>query len=247
MFHSVCLEGMSIFDQLQLEEALFRADTRSWCLWNRGVSPAIVLGISSQVEETLHLSKLENTPVPVYRRFTGGGTVFVDPNTLFITWISDTKTLGLPPFPEAILQWSATLFQPLFPQDSFALLENDYVLKQKKWGGNALSIARDRWVHHCSLLWDFDEKHMEYLQVPKKAPLYREKRGHSQFLCRLKEYWETPDLFLTAFLQELQKSISLQSTSLQYAVEHIHKPHRKTNQELQPLVTSPPKLVKMAR
>ncbi len=233
MFYSVCLEGMSIFEQLQLEEALFRADTRSWCLWNRGVSPAIVLGISSKIEDALHLHVLEQAPVPIYRRFSGGGTVFVDPNTLFITWISDTNTLGLPPFPEAILQWSATLFRPLFPQDSFALVENDYVLQQKKWGGNALSIARQRWVHHCSLLWDFEESHMEYLQIPKKTPLYRQKRAHSHFLCRLKEYWETPDHFFTAFFQECQKSVFLQPTPVQHALELQHQPHRKTSAWIQ--------------
>ena len=30
-------------------------------------------------------------PVPVIRRFSGGGTVFVDANTLFVTWICNTE------------------------------------------------------------------------------------------------------------------------------------------------------------
>ena len=62
MLHVVSLEGMSIFEQLQLEEALFRADTRSWCLWNRGVAPAIVLGLSSKLEEGVDLANLVQAP-----------------------------------------------------------------------------------------------------------------------------------------------------------------------------------------
>ena len=39
-----------ILEQLQLEEALFRADQRNWCLLNSGSPPAIVMGISGLPE-----------------------------------------------------------------------------------------------------------------------------------------------------------------------------------------------------
>ena len=81
------LKNVSIFEQLQLEEALLRADTRNVCIINEGSSPAIVMGISGKAEELIDLEKLEQNPIPVIKRYSGGGTVVVDPNTLFVSFI----------------------------------------------------------------------------------------------------------------------------------------------------------------
>jgi hypothetical protein len=47
----------------------------------------------------------------------------------------------------------------------FSLRENDYVLDNRKIGGNAQTIVRNRWVHHTSFLWDFNAQRMQYLKV----------------------------------------------------------------------------------
>ncbi|NGX54212.1 MAG: hypothetical protein K1000chlam4_00937, partial [Chlamydiae bacterium] len=47
-FSLLHLSGLPIFEQLQLEEALLRADEGNWCLINSGVPPAIVMGISAK-------------------------------------------------------------------------------------------------------------------------------------------------------------------------------------------------------
>lgn len=53
----------------------------------------------------------------------------------------------------------------------------DYALGNLKFGGNAQAITKNRWLHHSSLLWDFDEARMaRILQNPKKAPEYRQVR-----------------------------------------------------------------------
>lgn len=44
------LEGMSILDQLHLEERLLRTSSDNWCLINDGTtSPSIVMGLSGYV------------------------------------------------------------------------------------------------------------------------------------------------------------------------------------------------------
>ena len=83
-FKLLHLSGLSIFEQLQLEEALLRADSDNWCIINSGASPAIVLGISAKPEEHLDLKLVRQDNIPVIKRFSGGGTVYVDPNTLFV-------------------------------------------------------------------------------------------------------------------------------------------------------------------
>ena len=69
---------------------------------------------------------------------------------------------------------------------TFKLKENDYVLDERKMGGNAQSIIKGGWLHHTSFLWDYDNDNMEYLLLPQKRPDYRGDRHHDDFLVKLK-------------------------------------------------------------
>ena len=71
----------------------------------------------------------------------------------------------------------------------FALVETDYVLGERKMGGNAQSIVKGGWLHHTSFLWDYNNENMEYLSLPSKRPEYRGDRSHDDFLVKLKTYY----------------------------------------------------------
>ena len=58
---------------------------------------------------------------------------------------------------------------------------------QRKFGGNAQSIVRGRWLHHTSFLWDFSAERMRLLRHPPRAPAYRAGRPHGEFVCALRE------------------------------------------------------------
>jgi lipoate-protein ligase A len=186
--HWISLQNVPIFQQLQLEEALLRTTTENFCIVNRGSSPAIVMGISGETQKLLHVPLVQEHKIPVIRRFSGGGTVVVDPDTLFITWIFSKENSPAQSFPEPILRWSADFYTAAWQIPNFALRENDYVIGDKKCGGNAQYIQKDRWLHHTSFLSDYQEESMRYLQMPSKRPLYRQDRDHGAFLCRLKEF-----------------------------------------------------------
>ncbi len=49
----------------------------------------------------------------------------------------------------------------------------DYVFGERKFGGNAQAITKDRWLHHTSFLWDFRDDRMRLLKQPGRAPEYR--------------------------------------------------------------------------
>lgn len=54
-------------------------------------------------------------------------------------------------------------------------------------------LTRDRWLHHTSFLWDFDDSLLgRYLLLPEKRPEYRQDRSHKDFLVRLSPYQVRP-------------------------------------------------------
>ena len=226
--HLIELTQVPIFQQLQWEEALLRVDRRNWCLLNRGSPPAIVLGISGVVDELVCSEKWKCRPIPVVRRFSGGGTVVVDHDTLFVTLICQSDLLPVPPFPRPLMEWSAELYRPLFPDKAlFQLQENDYAIGERKWGGNAQAIIKGRWLHHSSLLWKYDLAHMDYLLLPPKMPFYRQKRSHADFLCCLSDYWSDCDLFKMALMGEISRHFRLIHAEREEVERVAELPHRR--------------------
>jgi lipoate-protein ligase A len=225
--HIVELVQTPILQQLQWEEALLRADKRNWCILNRGSPPAIVMGISGQVQQLIHQEKLQKDPISLIRRFSGGGTVIVDEDTLFVTLICQAEALSVSPFPRPLMQWTANLYRPLFDPHSFQLQENDYALENRKWGGNAQSIIKGRWLHHSSLLWNYNPTYMDYLLMPPKTPVYRQGRCHADFLCCLSDYWPTCTLFQTQLMEQLSKYFTLIGKKKEEIEQVAALPHRK--------------------
>jgi len=78
---------------------------------------------------------------------------------------------------------SAAVFRDV---PGWRLRENDYAVGDLKIGGNAQSVAKDRFVHHTSFLWGFDPQRMRYLRNPEKQPRYRGRRDHDAFLTTLR-------------------------------------------------------------
>jgi lipoate---protein ligase len=226
MIHFIHLKNYPILEQLRLEEALLRTDHRSFCIVNEGSSKAIVMGISSKADELVDLEKAKAQEIPVIRRFSGGGCVIVSHATLFVSFIFTKELLSLPPFPEPLLKWTEGFYQNALKLDNFHLRENDYVLGEKKCGGNAQYIKKDRWVHHTSFLWDYHPDDMKLLHFPKKVPSYREGRSHGDFLCTLKEAFPEMGSFSEAVKKELKTRFRVKNLSLEEAKQALSTPHR---------------------
>lgn len=225
-FHLLHLKSYPIYKQLILEETLLRHSTQNWCLINEGSTPAIVLGISGKAAELVNEQKAVQDNIPLIKRFSGGGTVIVDEHTLFITFICQKDLHSFPAYPEPIMKWTEEIYKETFQHRGFSLRENDYVLHDKKCGGNAQYIKKDRWLHHTSFLWDYSENKMQYLLHPKKTPSYREGRSHTDFLCRLKDNFPSKEEFITSFLLAFEKRFPLQKCALESVLEEI-PPHER--------------------
>ncbi|MGB7127977.1 MAG: lipoate--protein ligase family protein [Candidatus Rhabdochlamydia sp.] len=202
--HLIELKNIPIFEQLLLEESLLRDHTEDFCLINHGSSAAIVLGISGKKEELVHIEKAASYHIPLIKRFSGGGTVVVDHNTLFVTFIFSKNSHSFPAYPEPIMRWSEDFYRPIFARSDFCLKENDYVLADKKFGGNAQYLKKERWLHHTSFLWDYNPNYMDCLLHPKKSPSYRANRAHHEFICKLSDHYSDLQTVITAIKERLQ-------------------------------------------
>ncbi|MGB7978249.1 MAG: lipoate--protein ligase family protein [Chlamydiales bacterium] len=221
--HLIQLKNTPIFEQLQLEEALLRADGRNFCILNHGSPRAIVMGISGEADKLLDVDAVKREGIPVIKRFSGGGTVIVDENTLFVTFIMNKSALPIHPFPEPILRWSAELYEQAWQIPHFQLRENDYCIDEKKCGGNAQYIKKERWLHHTSFLWDYSEKNMGCLQLPTKRPKYRQDRPHHAFLTKLKNYAKSPETMLAEVRETLVKQLYISDFDLSGWQERPHR------------------------
>lgn len=146
--------------------------------------------------------------VRLVRRFTGGGTVILDEDSILVSLIVRTADLEArsgagaadgpggaeadPPalFPRALMRWSEGFYRGVFAPLStggapFALSDSDYTFGPLKFGGNAQYITRGSFLHHTSFLWRFDRERMACLKHPPKEPEYREGRAHGEFLTTL--------------------------------------------------------------
>ncbi|XP_042406284.1 putative lipoate-protein ligase A [Zingiber officinale] len=211
------MASVPILEQLYLEERLLRTSAENWCIINHGTSlPTIVMGISGRPSELVELKPVLRDQIPVIRRFSGGGTVIIDNGTLFVSLICNKNAIpGLQPYPHPIMSWTGQMYgQVLREFGDFHLRENDYAFNSHKFGGNAQSIIKDRWIHHTSFLWDYDARNMEYLKLPSRAPKYRSARSHVEFLCRMKNYVPSRTTFIEGTIKSLGGHFSIRPFDL---------------------------------
>lgn len=122
---------------------------------------------------------------------------------IYPTMIVDTKSCGTENSGRT-LQLPTSIPAKDLRIPEFSLRENDYVLGERKMGGNAQSIVKGGWLHHTSFLWDYVDEHMEYLSLPSKRPEYRGDRKHEDFLVKLKTHYGP--LQTTAFFASVKEA-----------------------------------------
>jgi lipoate-protein ligase A len=194
----VNLNRLDILRQLHLEEALFRHTSHDWLIVNDGVPhPAIVLGISGKPSALVHEDLARSMDVPLIKRFTGGGTVVLDGDSIMTSVIiRDSRRLKIDCFPRQIMEWTHGLFSAHVnaslqaaarKKADFGLRENDFVLGNHKVGGNAQAISGHSFLQHTSFLYDYSPELMGLLKQPDKQPEYRGGREHDGFVTRLKD------------------------------------------------------------
>lgn len=235
--HLIRTQNLPIFEQLQIEEALLHVNEKdtspnNYCLLNEGSSKSIIMGLSNKPEELLDIEKIRLDKIPVYKRFSGGGTVIVDENTLFVSMIFSKNAFAFSSFPESVMRWNYRFHKHVFNKKDFALHENDFALGEKKCAGNAQYFKQHRWIQHTTFLWDFFPDNLSMLKNPKTAPKYREGRTHETFLTTIKSIFPSKKAFFDAVETQLKSMFTVKDLSLDEAQKLLKKSYRKNNKEL---------------
>ncbi|KAK2197532.1 bifunctional RNA recognition motif domain/Class II Aminoacyl-tRNA synthetase-Biotinyl protein ligase (BPL) and lipoyl protein ligase (LPL)/Nucleotide-binding alpha-beta plait domain superfamily/RNA-binding domain superfamily [Babesia duncani] len=154
---------------------------------------AVIMGISGKAKDfirnPLDCNRLE---ISLYNRFTGGGTVVVDENSITSSIICPIH-LAVNIGPDNISKWAFdTIYKTcgLF-NDSFGHMDGDFVVGNGldifKVAGNAQALSQKALVHHSVFMWRQSPMINELLLKPSKAPPYRRNRNHDEFLKSINE------------------------------------------------------------
>ncbi len=234
MFYFSTARQINVLNQLQLEEALFRADENNYCLAIHGSAPAIVMGAFGNRESLVHSSQAKTEQIPIIRRYSGGGTVVVDQDTLFLCFILNYGAFDFEPYPKEIMGWVYKCLRPLFAPWELLWVDNDFCLnvegKLYKVAGNAQSITSKRIVHHISFPWSYEPKLMQLLKMPAQRPAYRENRAHTDFLYPLRNTELSPEVFIERLISNLKTYGDVEIKDYPLLQKHLERPHRKSTQ-----------------
>jgi lipoate-protein ligase A len=131
-------------------------------------SSSIILGRHQNAFEEINYPYILKKNYPVYRRISGGGTVYHDPGNLnfsFITRYDQKKFNNYAYFNRPLVEVLNTLKVP-----AELNARNDIVLEGKKISGNAQFTSLDRMVSHGTLLFSTN---LGLLSETLKLPPYK--------------------------------------------------------------------------
>jgi lipoate-protein ligase A len=126
--------------------------------------PSVIVGKHQNTLSEINLEFLEKNAIPVYRRLSGGGTVYHDPGNINYCIIENGKPGHLVDFVRATTPVVEALKN--YGVDARHGKRNDLLAGFKKISGNACHVYKSRAMHHGTLLFSSNlEKLTESLKA----------------------------------------------------------------------------------
>ena len=180
-------------ENLALDEALLdmvEADPLAACL--RFWEPQdyfVVLGRSNRAETEVNLGFCRSEGIPILRRASGGGTVLVGPGclcyALALPLTEVHRPLGVSQVTSRLMERTAAGLRAVLPEITVCGT-SDLVWRERKFSGNAQRWLRQSFIHHGTLLYDFEISMLSRaLLPPTRQPEYRDSRSHFDFVTNI--------------------------------------------------------------
>ncbi len=135
---------------LAAEEWLLSGTTTEiFMLWRN--APAVIVGRNQNTLSQINEVFVRERNIPVIRRLSGGGAVFHDLGNINFTFIS----LGNSPEGLNFTRFTSPILEALRGMGVACEFDgrNDLVIDGRKFSGNAQHVAKDRVLHHGTLLF----------------------------------------------------------------------------------------------
>ena len=150
----------------------------------------VVLGYSNKTALEVNVAACEAEGIPIFRRFSGGGTVLQGPGCLNYSLAVNNERLGIPADLTASYRFVLERHVKFCAGQGWEAVQiqgiSDLALDGRKFSGNAQHRKRLCTLFHGTFLLSFDITLIEtFLQMPSRQPAYRKERSHEDFLCNL--------------------------------------------------------------
>jgi lipoate-protein ligase A len=149
--------------------------------------PAVVLGCSSQAGRAVEEAKVLHDGIPVYRRPSGGESMFLSPRMAAVSLVLDS---GSHVSPRALFNATGALL--IRALESLGVMgpsmsgTSDLALGGRKLLGSAIYQRGTRLFYHAVLNVAEDPATIQrYLRHPVREPQYRQGRSHDAFVTSL--------------------------------------------------------------
>lgn len=227
------LDDYPLIDQLRLEQAILSLKKENYVIFHTHPQQAVVMGISGKPDELVYQDKLLTHNIPLIKRYSGGGCVYIDPGCVMLSFIFNKQDAHNITTPAAIMSWAFEHLQFLKNHCAFSFKENDWAIENKKVAGNAQYIKKERFCHHLSLLWKANyQAYAQFLKHPPKEPEYRKKRTHQDFLCELGTFLTDQASFKMEFVKELNMRYEIKQVDIKQESAILKEVFRDSNQEI---------------
>ncbi len=159
--------------------------------------PYVCIGFHRDAEQEVNVHYCNEKALPIIRRETGGGTVFIDHNQLFVQWIFSPDNLPAKPDERfrLFLQPQIETYQ-FFGIKAKFFPPNDVHVRNKKIVGTGAAAIGNAEVVTGNFLLDFDTEAMEkVLKAPHEAFQALFSEGLRKYMTSMRhELSEVPDL-----------------------------------------------------
>lgn len=151
----------------------------------------VVMGYSNKVASEVNITACQAKGIPIFRRFSGGGTVLQGPGCLNYSLAVNNERLGIPADLTASYRFVLERHLKFCDGQSWESVQiqgiSDLTLDGRKFSGNAQHRKRLCSLFHGTFLHRFDLGLIETcLLMPSRQPGYRYSRSHKAFLCNLR-------------------------------------------------------------